>query len=134
MDDPGAAETVVPLCAAVETYAGRYGSPQNHKREGAVSVCRPMDATTIELPDLPIYAIEAGLGDHCGFGDRAVVDVDSLGRSVCRRRRQIRVDQAGCSRTSPFVSRFSFPRGQVSPCLPPCFSLLFLFGEIYLSP
>jgi hypothetical protein len=38
--------------------------------------CRPMDATTIELPDLPIYAIEAGFGDHCGFGDRAVVDVD----------------------------------------------------------
>jgi len=71
------------LCAAVETYAGRYGSPQNHKREGAVSLsaidetCRPMDATTIELPDLPIYAIEAGLGDHCGFGDQAVVDVDS---------------------------------------------------------
>ena len=66
----------------IGSHAGRYGSPQNHKREGAVSVsaidetCRPMDATTIELPDLPIYSIEAGLGDHCGFGDRAVVDVD----------------------------------------------------------
>ena len=40
----------------------------NHKREGAVSVsvagktCRPMDATTIELSDQPIYAIDAELG------------------------------------------------------------------------
>jgi hypothetical protein len=39
----------------------------SHKTEGAVSVseagkaCRPMDATTIELPDPPIYAIDAGL-------------------------------------------------------------------------
>ncbi len=40
----------------------------NHKREGAVSAsivgrnCWPMDATTIELSDLPIYAIDAELG------------------------------------------------------------------------
>jgi len=40
----------------------------NHKREGAASVsvagktCRPTDATTIELSDLPIYAIDAKLG------------------------------------------------------------------------
>ena len=38
----------------------------NHKREGAVSVSvvgsRPMDATTTELPDRPVYAIDAKLG------------------------------------------------------------------------
>jgi hypothetical protein len=40
----------------------------NHKRDGVGSAsaagqnCRPMDATTIELPDLPIYAIDAELG------------------------------------------------------------------------
>ena len=40
----------------------------NHKKEGAVSVsaagktCRPMDATIIELPDPPIYAIDAEFG------------------------------------------------------------------------
>ena len=40
----------------------------NHEREGAVSVsvagktCRPTDATTIKLPDRPIYAIDAELG------------------------------------------------------------------------
>ena len=39
----------------------------NHKRDGAVSVsvagktCPSADATTIELPDLPIYAIDAEL-------------------------------------------------------------------------
>ena len=39
----------------------------SHKKEGAVSVSvagktgRPTDATTIELPDLPIYAIDAEL-------------------------------------------------------------------------
>ena len=40
----------------------------SHKTEGAVSVsvagktCRPIDGTTIELPDLSIYAIDAQLG------------------------------------------------------------------------
>ena len=40
----------------------------SHKREGAGSVavvgktCRPTDATTIKLPDRPIYAIDAELG------------------------------------------------------------------------
>ena len=40
----------------------------NHKIEGAVSgsvadkTCRPIDATIIELPDPPIYAIDAELG------------------------------------------------------------------------
>ena len=47
----------------------------NHKKEGAVSVsvggktCRPMAATTIELPDPAIYAIDAELGR----GGRAIV-------------------------------------------------------------
>ena len=46
----------------------------NHKRDGVVSVtvtgktCRPMDATTIELPDPPIYAIDAELGRDRGSG------------------------------------------------------------------
>jgi hypothetical protein len=37
----------------------------NHKRDGAISVSvagntnRPMDVTTIELPDPPIYATDA---------------------------------------------------------------------------
>lgn len=91
-----------------------------------------MDATTIEVPDLPIYAIEAGLGDHCGFGDRAVVDVDpQVGRlpAVPAGSR----GAAGCPER-PLRFSFLFPKGQVSPCLPPCFSLLFLLGEIYLSP
>jgi hypothetical protein len=40
----------------------------SHKREDAVSVSvagntyRPTDATTFELPDPPIYAIDAELG------------------------------------------------------------------------
>ncbi len=91
-----------------------------------------MDATTIEFPDLPIYAIEAGFGDHCGFGDPAVVDVDPwVGRLPAAR--QVRVEQRDVPNV-PLRFSFLFPKGQVSPCFPPCFSLLFLFGEIYLSP
>jgi len=46
----------------------------NHKKEGAVSVpvagktCRSTDATIIELPDPPIYAIGAELGRDRGSG------------------------------------------------------------------
>jgi hypothetical protein len=46
----------------------RHWIVANHKREGAVSVSvadntfRPTAATIIELPDVPIYAIDAKLG------------------------------------------------------------------------
>ena len=124
--------------AAVETYARRYGTPQNHKREGAVSVsamdetCRPMDATTIELPDLPIYAIE-GLDDRLRLWRSGCCRRRPVGRSVAGGAGRFRVEQRDVPNI-PLRFSFLFPKGQVSPCFPPCFSLLFLFGEIYLSP
>jgi len=53
----------------------------------------------------------------------AVVDVDLVGRSA--------LATPGGARDRPLVSSFQRLR---SPCFPPCFSLLFVFGEIYVSP